>query len=578
MTGHPRLYRRGATYYHRAVIPIDIKDTYPKTEETFSLNTKDRAEAVRLIRIEAAKVDRKFEEHRRSLTRPKQTPIRELSTTQVKEVGEVYYAYLLEEDEETRLEGFYEPDGPLPPNPVKSFEEFVEDNDAFDDDNRYANARGKIDPFYIGEAEEVLTWTNVDIRLTPDSPSWKELARELQRASIKAADAIRLRNQGDVVETPVTPDSSVQSSIPLLSVAVEDWASEKARSSWVKKTEDEHRTWMAHFISISGDKPLTDYGKIDGRAFKQVLLHLPANWVKHAAIKDLSIREAAERAKATGLPPMSESNLNKLIGFVSAFWNWADANYDEVPANPLRGLKVKKSKQEKEERDPFTTKELKVIFTAPIYTGCESVRHWRNPGDLLPKSSGIYWVPLISLFSGARLGEIIQLYTDDIREEDGVRYFDINKTGEDKRLKNSNSRRQIPVHPALIDMGLMAHVDARRKQKEKRLFPDLPMGADGYYSSPFSKHFNRFLTSVGVKRGTIAFHSFRHSFEDACRDSDISKEIMDALQGHGEEGMSKRYGRGYVLKKRNEAMKKLKYRDLDLSHLLHENPNFDQDL
>ncbi len=42
---------------------------------------------------------------------------------------------------------------------------------------------------------------------------------------------------------------------------------------------------------------------------------------------------------------------------------------------------------------------------------------------------------------------------------------------------------------------------------------------------------------------------------------------MDALQGHGQEGMSERYGRGYYLKKLDEAMKRLQYRDLDLSHL-----------
>jgi hypothetical protein len=29
MTGHTRLYRRGATYYHRAAIPADIKVKCP---------------------------------------------------------------------------------------------------------------------------------------------------------------------------------------------------------------------------------------------------------------------------------------------------------------------------------------------------------------------------------------------------------------------------------------------------------------------------------------------------------------------------------------------------------------------
>lgn len=42
MPGHTRLYRRGATYYHRAAVPKDIVETYGKREETFSLHTKDR--------------------------------------------------------------------------------------------------------------------------------------------------------------------------------------------------------------------------------------------------------------------------------------------------------------------------------------------------------------------------------------------------------------------------------------------------------------------------------------------------------------------------------------------------------
>lgn len=63
MPGHTRLYRRGATYYHRAAIPVDIADTYPKSEETFSLRTKDYQESLRLVKIKAVEVDEQFEEH-----------------------------------------------------------------------------------------------------------------------------------------------------------------------------------------------------------------------------------------------------------------------------------------------------------------------------------------------------------------------------------------------------------------------------------------------------------------------------------------------------------------------------------
>ncbi|WP_216367938.1 site-specific integrase [Oceanidesulfovibrio marinus] len=233
-------------------------------------------------------------------------------------------------------------------------------------------------------------------------------------------------------------------------------------------------------------------------------------------------------------------------------------------------MKIKQRKRSREERDPFSVDELHAIFSAPIYTGCRSEHFWSKPGKLILKDSGYYWVPIISLFTGARLGEIIQLYVEDIREENGILFFDINDTGEDKRLKTAYSKRAIPIHQSLLDMGFMSLVEKRRKQGKERLFPDLPMGEDGYYSSPFSKRFSRFLSTVGVKSKKNAFHSFRHCFEDACRDSDISKEIMDALQGHGEEGMSERYGRGYLLQKLNEAMQRLRYRGLALDHL-HQN-------
>ncbi|MDX9860435.1 MAG: hypothetical protein RBS99_05910 [Rhodospirillales bacterium] len=56
-------------YYHRAAIPVDIADTYPKTEETFSLKTPDYQEALKLVRVAAVEVDKRFEQHRRQRMR-----------------------------------------------------------------------------------------------------------------------------------------------------------------------------------------------------------------------------------------------------------------------------------------------------------------------------------------------------------------------------------------------------------------------------------------------------------------------------------------------------------------------------
>ena len=108
MPSHPRLYRRNATYYHRAAVPTDIKATYPKTEETFSLGTKDHAEAVQKVRVAAAEVDGRFERHRKQQAILNGPPQASLTQAQIQSLSELYYAHLLEEDEETRLEGFVE--------------------------------------------------------------------------------------------------------------------------------------------------------------------------------------------------------------------------------------------------------------------------------------------------------------------------------------------------------------------------------------------------------------------------------------------------------------------------------------
>lgn len=571
MPKHPRLMKRGGTYYHRASIPADIKSSYPKTEETFSLGTKDPYKALIAVRRAAAEVDERFAAHRRGKAHTTAPAVAELSKTQVARIEELYFSHLLDEDESVRLDGFFDKDEPLPTAPVPRFDDYAADSGEFSDDARFMLARGKGDDFYRSEAEEVLTWDGLGIQLDAQSPSWKLAVRAIQSAIVRAGEAVSSRNRGDVVITPEVATAPArgpdQSSSPLASVVRKDWIAEKAMSAWVQKTRNEHSVWSQHFLDLVGDRPIDGYSKADGRAFKLALQKLPPNWNKQKPLKDLSFRQAAEKASQLGLEAMSERNINKIIGFIAAFWNWAAENYDEVKGNPLDKLKIKVKGSVRDERDPFSSAQLTTIFNAPIYTGCRSAPFWSQPGTQVLTESGKYWVPLISLFSGARLGEIIQLRVDDIREDAGVLHFLLADEHEDQRLKTATSRRRIPVHPELVALGLVKLIEKRRKAGEARMFPDLPMGEDGYYSSPFSKFYSGFLLKVGAKGKKTTFHSFRHNFEDACREADMPSEVMNTLQGHGEDGMAARYGKGYVLRKLDEWMQRVTYEGLDLSHL-----------
>ncbi|QNI03073.1 site-specific integrase [Halomonas sp. SH5A2] len=575
VTGHPRLYRRGARYYHRAAIPQDIQDSYPKAEETFSLNTANYHEALRLVRKAAVEVDRKFDKHRRWVS-AQAKPLDKLTEEQIDHLASLYHASLLDEDEDIRTEGIFEEEPGEPGTDWErwDFDEYAEDIEDSLTHTRHLYARGKADAFFKDEAEDLLSWDGVELALSPDSPSWRPLVRAIQAAYIRAGKDQQARNEGEVVPTPTVAKETLQrpqsspsdGQGPLLSVLAEDWIAEKF-ASWATKTTNDHRTTIHNFINVAGDKPLAAYSKADGRAFKSTLLKLPSNWTKQVELKGLSVDRAAERANELGMAPMSAKNVNKLIGYAAAFWNWAAKQYDECPPNPLNGLKVTLKKRAREERDPFTLSELQAIFQAPVFTGCKSLHFWKQPGSLVPKNSGMYWAPLVALFTGARMGEVLQLYVSDVKQTDGIDIIDINGDGDDKKLKNSGSRRQTPVHPELKRLGFLEHVQKMRQQGSKRVFPDMPMGSDGYYSSVYSKRFISLLVNLKIKRKENAFHSLRHNFEDACRNSGISKDVMNALQGHSEVGMSGRYGAGYSLDVLYEAMCQLEYKGLDLSHL-----------
>ncbi|MCZ8311965.1 MAG: site-specific integrase [Magnetospirillum sp.] len=360
---------------------------------------------------------------------------------------------------------------------------------------------------------------------------------------------------------------------PMFSEVSSRWLTEKAARRWVPKTEHEHRVWTKHFQTVCGNRPIPAYAKADGRAFRDVLVSLPKNWTKHPALRDRGVAEAAEEARRLKLPPMSDKNINKLLGYVSSFWLWARKQYDEVTVNPFEGLKLETRHDARAERDPFTTAELQAIFNAPRFTGCEGPNRLNAPGTYVPRDKGVYWVPLIALLTGARLGEIVQFRTRDVQQIGDYWVFKIHADEDDMRLKTPQSARFTPVHPLLVELGLLQFVEQQGKAGRDRLFPELKKGEDGYYSSPFSKSFARWLRILEIKRNKNAFHSFRHNFEDACRAADISARSSDALLGHKESGSKARYGGSsptpQKLQPLVEAMARIRHEGLPLVHLKH---------
>lgn len=65
--------------------------------------------------------------------------------------------------------------------------------------------------------------------------------------------------------------------------------------------------------------------------------------------------------------------------------------------------------------------------------------------------------------SNKYLNEICQLYIDDIKISKGIWYFHINDERDDQHIKNPQSNRIVPIHPVLIDLGILEYARSSKK-------------------------------------------------------------------------------------------------------------------
>ena len=203
MAKHPRLVKRGNVWYARVYVPRDIQKTLGKTEIPRSLRTSDQRQALHKLRTEVdPHFEKFFEDHRREQARLAQPPLESLTDDQIQLIGDAYYRHLLDEDAEYRESGF---DTDNDDGRERAFDEYVEDVESDGDSHRHHLARGIQSEMIKDEARDVLSWEDVNLRLSEASPSWPKVVNAILKATVRANDDKRRRNVGDVVETPKAP-------------------------------------------------------------------------------------------------------------------------------------------------------------------------------------------------------------------------------------------------------------------------------------------------------------------------------------------------------------------------------------
>ena len=353
----------------------------------------------------------------------------------------------------------------------------------------------------------------------------------------------------------------------------ERWEKEIAPS---KRQKLHVQTVYAYLEDWCGNRPVNTYTKQELRELLDALKKLPLKLPSNIAI--LRLRKQVSAVKDNNITGATRTGrtIKSYHNAISALFNFAINMLDVEMKNPVQGISIDTSIGKKK-RVPYDAQDLNRIFHSPLYTGFKSRQKRHLQGDMIVRDAK-FWLPLIGLFTGAREEEIAQLHIADVSEEKGVLYFHINDYGENKSVKNENSIRIVPVHNELLKIGFKQYFDRLKDNGEQRLFPDLKLSPDARYAKEFSKWYGRYCRKIGIvvqtERTRKDFHSYRHTLITATRRAGIAIEDRMQIVGHGKSTKEARdisdthedYG-VYEAPLLNKAMQKIKYEELDLSHL-----------
>lgn len=340
------------------------------------------------------------------------------------------------------------------------------------------------------------------------------------QAKVKLSDLLA-RKPKATSEEPLASHSRHTS--PTLQKIVEQYTKDH-ETAWTAKTRLEYASYYRLLLDVIGDRMASTIDRDTVRDLRDTLTRLPSNlYKKHPG---MSIQQVLS---IPDLKPMSITTVNKLLTlFGSLMRHCVKEGYRKD--NPTEGLKVKQNRRADEERKAYTREDLSKIMSALPSPAVQPER---------------YWIPMIGMYSGMRLGEICGLHVADIKQVDGVWCFDVNEE-DDKRLKTESSTRLIPIHSKLVDLGFLRFVDNMRSKMSVRLWPSLVRREIDGYCPALGNWFGRFNRKHVTDDPLKTFHSLRHTFADSLKQLGCQESMISELMGHANDSITTgRYGKRY---------------------------------
>ena len=333
----------------------------------------------------------------------------------------------------------------------------------------------------------------------------------LTRTLLQAYSDAAKRTHGDPVQTPQLPQVPADFMAPItlppklvvaplkLRDVVPHWLGAKKRKpDSLLKTQRA----LALFEASGQDHPLAALKRPHGAALRAYLVHPDRPFKGKTALNNWTALQAL-------------MNVAEDVGLIDR--------------NPWRGMTLDVT--DSKTRTKHTAEELQQLFHTPLFLE----RGYPVTNNVRPDDA--YWCMLLGLWTGARIGEIAQLEMADVLVQNGLEVLSIH--GGAGTIKTAQSERVIPVPPEVIRLGFIDWVAARREAGAVKLFDSLHRGGAVTPGETMTEWNRQYRLSVGAAIGPLnGFHRFRHTIRSALGALQVSRDIADALTGHGKTGSS----------------------------------------
>lgn len=326
-------------------------------------------------------------------------------------------------------------------------------------------------------AQDAAQALGVSLRGLEDTSEAQELFRAVARAQKEAADALQARDQGQPVATPEAPAFKVGGEKTLRWLH-KSWSTD-ARNPVKPDSIKRNLRGVELFEQMVGpDIPIDQITREHARQFADALA---LKYQNSRTGKDRFIAVATLLNHAVSMEWLSR---NRLKGMAPAF-------------------EVKRPREIWEDADVVQ------LFDSPLF------KAYAIPEGADPGMDAAYWVPLLALYSGARIGELAKLLVSDVVYEDSSpARFIIYKS------KTTAGQREVMIHPDLIRLGFLDYVAAMKAQGRTRLFPATGILPDGTQGKYLSDWFGRYRAEQGAEKPGQDFHSFRTTVRTKLADED----------------------------------------------------------